>query len=526
MRGARFGWVLWLVGTVAWAQERPHDLLSGTWTAREAGGATVRFEPSGPFRWRWERSAPGSVERGTAWQLGLSFLLKPAPAPVGPGLLDVVGGVVPGKVAAAREERLYRLEGQELVLAGWNGRPAPVPERLCRASASPLPVSDPRVPGGNRLELLIDGPEAYPSMYQAIAAARGSICVQFFSWFDDASGRRYADALIARARSGVQVKVLMEAFPQKGGIGWKTGKHLKQGGVDVKLHHQMTRGLLNSVGGLFRKLWNGLRGKKEPPREKRGFLNHDHRKLLIVDGRVAFTGGMNVGDKYEKGTDWHDIHARVEGPAVEELEALFWDRWRAAGGEDEALPPLGEPARGPYRVEVLENLPGLRLDVTRRYMDEIRAAQEEVLIENPYFLYDPVVNALKDKARAGVRTVVIIPSNDLNDEALARDAMFWCQNDIVRAGVELRKYRDRMCHGKVAVFDRRITTVGTTNLDQLAMERNAEVNLFVPDERFARSTVQRVFAPDIAGSDQVVVQKLGWWQRLKGAVMYSMRRFL
>lgn len=493
------------------AQEAPSlDLLTGDWASDV--GQPVRFERAGASRWRYQRQdAAGRVERGTAWQLGLTFLLK-RDERSGSGVLSRVDAPRrPGEAQAG--EAYYRFTGGDLVLArGASRRPG---ERLSRTRA-----------GGNQLELLVDGPEAYPSMHRAIASARRSICVQFFSWFDDQSGQRFADALIARARAGVQVKVLMEAFPQKGGMGWKTGPYLRAGGVDVRLHHTLSEGLKNSFTGFFRRLWNGLRGKKEPPREKRGILNHDHRKLLVVDGREAFTGGMNVGDKYEEGTTWHDIHCRVAGPAVAEMEAMFWDRWRAAGGQGQALPPLGAAQGGPYPVEVLENLPGIRLDITRRFLEEIERARGEILIENPYFLYDPVVNALKRKAGQGVRTIVIVPSNDLNDEALARDAMFWVQNDIVNAGIDLRKYRERMCHGKVAVFDRRVATLGTTNLDMLAMERNAELNLFVPDAGFSRLTIQRVFVPDIAGSDPVRVEKRSWWEKLKGAVMYAIRGIL
>lgn len=491
------------------AAEVSSDLLSGEWQVEGPRPGRVRFSRAGAMRWRYQREG----ETGVAWQLGGAVMLRADPPADGAGFHTRLAESH-WDPRARGQDAIYRFQpaGELRQVSGGDPRRAGESLRALR-------------PGGSHLQLLIDGPEAYPQMFAAIARARRSICVQFFSWFDDESGRRFADALIAKARQGVQVKVLMEAFPQKGGLGWKTGPYLRQGGVDVMLHHKMTEGLKNSFTGFFRRLWNGLRGKKET-REKRGFLNHDHRKLLVVDGREAFTGGMNVGDKYEQGVEWHDIHCHVLGPAVTEMEAMFWDRWRAAGGKGCALPAVSPVTSGPYPVEVRENLPGIRLDITDRYLREIRAARSEILIENPYFLYDPVVNALKAKAGQGVRTIVIIPSNDLNDEALARDAMFWCQNDIVRAGVQLRKYRDRMCHGKVAVFDRRLATVGTTNLDKLAMENNAELNLFVPDARFSRITIERVFIPDVCGSDPVAVQKVSWWQRLKGAVMYAMRGFL
>jgi cardiolipin synthase len=386
----------------------------------------------------------------------------------------------------------------------------------------------------NDVELLIDGPEAFPVIYDAIENAKSSILLQTFSWFDDDSGKYMADLLARKAKEGVTVRCLLESFPQFGGMMWRDGdddgkmkrwtidERLEGTGVDLIIQNKMIRGLGISFKRGLKKLF-----RMRVPREERGFLTHDHRKLIVVDGNVAFTGGMNVGNKYEAGTTWHDVHSRVRGSAVPVLEKLFYDRWHNAGGKGDALPAeSSDPWPGDLEVIVEENLPGVRLDVTDRYLDEIHNARKQVLIENPYFLYDPVVNALKQKAREGVETVVIIPANDLNDEGLARDAFFFIQNDVIRAGVKLYKYRDRMCHGKVAVFDGARTTLGTTNLDQMAMERNAEVNLYVPDRGFAKETVSRVFDPDIDGSDRIEVKKHSWWTRVKGFLMHSIRRFL
>lgn len=235
---------------------------------------------------------------------------------------------------------------------------------------------------------------------------------------------------------------------------------------------------------------------------------------------------MNIGDKYLEGTDWHDLHCRVEGSAAAAMEATFWDRWRAAGGQGapRAIDPV--PGPGALVVDVLENVPGLKLDVTQRYLREMSAAQREILIENPYMLYDPVVDTLQRKARLGVRVIAILPSNDLNDEALARDAFLWVQNDIVRSGVEVYKYRDRMSHGKVAVFDRQTATIGTTNLDAMSLKWNAELNLFVTDRGFAGTIKRRVFDADIPASDRVKVEELGWWRKVVAGTMHLMRGVL
>lgn len=384
----------------------------------------------------------------------------------------------------------------------------------------------------NDVRVLIDGPEAFPAIYIALRGAKRQICLQTFSWFDDRAGREIADILIAKKREGVEVRCLIEAFPQKGGVGWKTGKYLRENGVEVIIHHTLTSGLKNSISSFGKKLWSAFTGlfkkkKPEPPREKRGILNHDHRKLIVVDGKVAFTGGMNIGDKYLEGTTWHDVHCRVEGSAVAPMEAMFWERWGAAGGKGQALPVEGaRTGPGALPVEVLENLPGIRLDITDRYLREIGAARSEILVENAYMLYDPVVNGLKRRARDGLRVAVILPSNDLNDEAFARDAFLWIQNDVVRSGVEIYKYRTRMSHGKVALFDRQLATIGTTNLDALACVSNAELNVWIPDRGFARTVQDRVFQTDIPNSDRVAEEKLTWWRKIVAGTMNSIRSFL
>jgi cardiolipin synthase A/B len=506
--------------------------VAGRWSIEGQDGqgvpftATIEVGPDGAGGLAYARQvtsragAPvqGGLERGVGRLRGQLLYTMESQA-----RLDLSGALEgPGARTAARRAA-YRAsaEGPHRLLGRFEGSALVAG----RESLS-------RVGADNQVDLLVDGPEAFPRIYQAIRSARRSICLQTFSWFDDAAGREMADLLIERQKAGVKVRCLVEAFPQKGGLGWKTGKYLKENGVEVIIHHKLSDGIVESfknvgrkVGGFFKKLFGG---QPPPPRETRGIFTHDHRKLIVVDGRVAFTGGMNIGDKYLTGKGWHDLHCRVEGSAVPPLEAMFFERWGAAKGKGEVTPPELRPASGPgsFHVEVLENLPGLRLDVTDRYLKEIDRAEREILVENAYMLYDPVVHGLKRQAQAGRRVLVIVPSNDLNDEAFARDAFLWIQNDVVRSGVELYKYKDRMAHGKVAVFDGKLSTIGTTNLDAMAMVRNAEINLFIPDKRFAATMTRRVFEADVPNSDRVKEEKLTWWKKVLGGTMHSIRSFL
>ncbi len=510
--------------------------LEGTWELRGEDSTglfvgTIIFGATADSRtFEYERRIDGTrgVEKGTA-QVYRDHILMHETAPVATGLSTLGAVSTPNFGVMPLRSGMFRMrsgghgaEGKTWIAGNERSRSEETFRRAGQAVAN------------NDVKLLIDGPEAFPAIYDAIENAKSSILLQTFSWFDDDSGKYMADLLARKAAEGVVVRCLVESFPQFGGMMWRDGEgdgklhrwhideQLKDTGVTLIIQNKMLRGIGISFKRGLRKLF-GLKN----PQEDRGFLTHDHRKLIVVDGNVAFTGGMNIGNKYESGKTWHDIHSQVRGSAVARLEALFYDRWHNAGGEGDALPPVSsDPWPGDLEVIVDENLPGVRLDVTARYLDEIHNARKQVLIENPYLLYDPVVNKLKQKAREGIDTVVIIPSNGLNDEGLARDAFFFIQNDVIRSGIKLYKYRDRMCHGKVAVFDKARVTLGTTNLDQMAMVRNAELNIFVPDQRFAKTTITRVFALDIPGSDRIEIQKHTWWTKVKGFLMHSIRRFL
>lgn len=506
---------------VDWLQRGPD--LEGTWVVRgtdQNGAYTGELQVIRKDRdYVYVRHLDnGQRDRGAIDVARGMVFLREAPPEHTRGLLDTMhDGDLLGSVSGQRRRLgMFRIaeDGRRLQGRSWlSGEGGGATETLHRRE------------GGldnNKVDLLIDGPEAFPSIYDAVEGAQSQICLQTFSWFDDDAGERMARLLGEKVAEGVEVRCLIESFPQFGGLRWKTGKLLEELGVKVIIQNKLWAGVATSIGRNFKKLVGA-----SVPTENRGLLTHDHRKLIVVDGIVGFTGGMNIGDKYEQGTTWHDIHCRVEGSAVMEMERLFWDRWHSAGGKGEAKPLAPtEDWPGDLRVDVQENLPGVRLEITESYLEEINGARNEILITNPYMLYDPVVNALKKRASEGVRTVVILPSNDLTDEALARDAFFYIQNDVVNSGVELYKYRDRMTHGKVAVFDRINTTVGTTNLDMMAMERNSELNLFIPDRGFAATTIQRVFDADMPKSDRIAVVKLSWWERVKGFVMHLLRRFL
>ena len=499
------------------------DELAGLWRVggvdargeRFTGALTLLYTPRGLCYTRRLAGATTDEVGDARLVAGRLYLCERPPAA---GLTLQLTGLTPNAAEPRRAVYAADASGPHVLDGRFTGSPrASGHETLRRADAD------------NALELLVDT-EAFPRVFQALRGARRSIYLQTFSWFDDATGFEVARILAAKRAEGLDVRCLVEAVPQKNGVGWKVGKYLKEQGVDLRLHHGLGSGIVESLKSVGRKitgLLGRLIGRKAPaPRESRGVLNHDHRKLIVVDGAVGFTGGMNIADKYADAKTWHDVHCRVEGSAARRMVDTFFDRWRASGGKGQPAAPLPPGGVGDYPVEVLVNVPGLSLEITRRYVDEIGRTTRSIHLENPYLLYDPVVNGLKARAKAGVDVIAIIPDNDRNDEALVRDAFDWIQNDVLRSGVRLFKYRDRMAHGKVAAFDGRLGTVGSTNLDMFAMERNAEINAFVPDARFCETLEAKVFRPDMLNSRRAGVIQLGFWQKLKSGALHAIRSFL
>jgi cardiolipin synthase len=380
----------------------------------------------------------------------------------------------------------------------------------------------------NHVQLLIDGNEAFPMMRAELMQAKRSINVQFFIFVTDDTGVWFAKLLAQKAREGVQVRVLLDDYGSF--IHDTIMNEFAASGVEVIFQHDRNTGFKNTLKDIGKSIitLGGLFGGKRD-KGKRGLFNHDHRKIITIDGRVGFTGGMNIMGLYEH--DWHDIHARVEGNVVKEMEALFWEGWTEAGGT--ATPVAPDPRTqdprwwpGNMNVELVDSVPGVHTDIKDRYLSEIAVSRKRILIENAYFLNDDVINALRRKASSGVSTTVIIPKDELNDVAIITQAFKWIRNDILRSGVLLYTYRDRMTHGKVAAFDGVVSTVGSCNLDDLALEKLYEANLFIQDAPFTQLMEDRVFRVDIPKSDLEQIKKQKFWDKLKSGALWFFRGFM
>ncbi|MCA8925946.1 MAG: phosphatidylserine/phosphatidylglycerophosphate/cardiolipin synthase family protein [Planctomycetes bacterium] len=384
----------------------------------------------------------------------------------------------------------------------------------------------------NHVDLYVDGARFFAQLRSDMAQAQHSINVQSFIMTDDSTGRSLEAILVAKAQQGVKVRVMIDgAGNRMKGL----EQRLRDGGVEVIVQHKLLKGAGNTLKDLGRGIGNAFKrlfgGGKPKPRERRGILNHDHRKITVIDGRSAFIGGMNLAHEYEH--VWHDVHSRVVGPATGELQRLFFDRWHAAGGKGEPDPKCGlrpsdvlEGRAGQLKVEVVTSLPGVSRAIKERYLAEINGAQREVMIEVAYFLDDDIIDALQAAVARGVYVLVILPNDEDHDVKLVRDAFAFVQNDVVRSGVVLLKYPGRMVHSKVATFDGHTATVGSANLDGIALHHLAEANLFIPEVGFAGKLNREIFLTDIPKCERVQVKKVGFWQKLKSGALHVFRGFM
>lgn len=381
-----------------------------------------------------------------------------------------------------------------------------VPEALERYAGSPL-----RWRVGCDVVVLRDGHQTYTAMLDAIAAAQRTICLETYILAADHTGDRFKLALVARARAGVQVRLMYDALGSFGlADSWL--EPLRQAGVEVVAFNPIA-----------------------PWRARFGLSHRDHRKILVCDDDVAFTGGLNLGDDYatvsDGGRGWHDMHCRVRGPIVLDLARLFRRTWLRGGGKAYPSPPRASAAPGgpgASFVRMIENSARRRKTAFRRaYLHVIKAATRSVLIQNAYFLPDRGLRRALGRAVArGVRVGVIVPGR--SDVQLIEWAGLYVLRKLARRGVEILRWRGVMMHAKTAVVDGAWSTIGSYNFDAQSRFNNLEVTLEILDPQVGEALVAE-FDGDRAlcePFDESSWQQLPWWRKVFAWVAYRLRRFL
>lgn len=339
---------------------------------------------------------------------------------------------------------------------------------------------------GNRIALLQDASENYPAWLDAIAAARSWVHFESYIIHDDGIGRQFADALAAKARSGVSVRVLYDWWGARGLLPNRLWRSLRAAGVHVRCFN--------------------------PPRvgSPLAWMSRDHRKMIGVDGRVAFVTGLCVGQDWvgdpQAGLEaWRDTGVRIEGPAVADVERAFAETWAAAGLPlpVQELPEVADPLPG--GSVTLRVIAGTPRQGTLYRLDQLiaAAAQRSLWLTDAYFVATtPYVQALRVAAADGVDVRLLVPNT--SDIPVLRAVSRAGYRPLLEAGVRVFEWNGAMLHAKSAVADGRWARVGSTNLNPASWLGNWELDVTVEDQRFA-AAMEQMYERDLTCATEIVL---------------------
>ena len=340
----------------------------------------------------------------------------------------------------------------------------------------------PPILGGNAVTALNNGDEIFPSMLAAIDSARETITFETYVYWSGEVGQQFADALSAKAREGLGVHVLVDwAGALK--MDDATLDEMAEAGVEVEQYRPLAWYRLNRMN------------------------NRTHRKLLVIDGRVGFTGGVGIADVWDGHAQdpdhWRDMHFRLEGPVVAQLQAAFLDNWIQTTGDvlngPSYFPPLD--AAGTVDAHVFTSSAEGGSDSMRlMYLMAITSASQTLDLASAYFVPDDImVQALVTARERGVRVRILVPGPHI-DSDLVRISSKQVWGDLLSAGVEISVYQPTMIHTKMLIVDGQMVSVGSTNFDVRSFELNDEASLNLYDAGFA-ARMAEVFEADWADGE-------------------------
>lgn len=354
---------------------------------------------------------------------------------------------------------------------------------------------------GNSVTLLFDGPQTMAAMIAAINTAKSHINLETYIFDQDELGLQFADLLITKQKEGVRVTVIYDSV---GTIGTPSPFFSRMRETGIRLIE------FNPV--------NPLTSSK-----KWSLNSRDHRKILIVDGTTAFTGGVNISADYSSGSlfrsrkknkanvGWRDTHIKIEGPAVAALQWSFLETWASQVNEeipdDNFFPPLKEV--GDKVVRILVTRQNSNFEIYKSYVLAIQGAAKSVHITSAYFVPDKqIIEALSQAARRGVDVKIVLPG--VSDSGLVTHAGHSFYTELLDSGVKIFQLQIAVLHAKTAVIDNVWSTVGSTNIDMRSFLHNNEVNVVILGDAFG-SEMEKAFNEDLRGSIEITKKK--WKQR-------------
>ena len=380
----------------------------------------------------------------------------------------------------------------------------------------------------NSVSLLMSGQEKFDDMFEAIRQAKHSVHLEYFNFRNDSIAMLLFEVLKAKRKEGVEIRAMFDAFGNDSNNQPLRKHHLealRKEGIDIIEFDPIRFPWVNHI-------W---------PR--------DHRKIVVIDGCVAYTGGMNVADYYIKGTEqvgaWRDMHCRIEGGAVNDLQQIFCRIWKKATGEDladsaqyfrgneqammEGLKPDTTATAGHKLVGIINREPRTTNDVMRYfYVNAINDAQDSIHIINPYFTLIPCINkAIKNAIKRGIKVDIMLSAK--SDIPLTPDCAFYNAHKLMKRGANIWLYQPGFHHSKIMMVDGRFCTVGSTNLDARSTRFDYEENAVIIDRCTTRE-LDDMFERD--KKESVYLTPQTWkefrtpWQRFRGWFAHLLRPFL
>ena len=347
------------------------------------------------------------------------------------------------------------------------------------------------------LEVFSSGERKWELLLADMDHARTSICMDYFRFDDDSSGRKVFDVMVRKAREGVAVRLILEDVSH-GTLKKRFYQEMAAAGVEVRYFTDMDR-------------WDAL--------SKVG--HRDHRKIVVIDGRIGYLGGMNLADNYYN--VWRDTHLRFEGPAVAELERIFFQNWHALGGSGE---PVSSCTASDPRIEIVPGGPHYPVFL-KRYVQLLDEARDYIWFQTPYFCPpDTLIAAMKAAVDRGVDVRLMVPNETDFRILTTTNQSFYAK--MLEAGVRVYVYLPRFDHSKTVVCDDATYWVGSVNLDNLSLCVNYEIAACIHDEAVARrqKDVFLSLLDDAKEMTREEVESWSGWHRFTRRLPLLIKRFL
>lgn len=371
----------------------------------------------------------------------------------------------------------------------------------------------------NSVVLLTSGQEKFDDMFQAIRNARSSIHLEYFNFRNDSITRELVVLLAAKAAEGVEVRALFDAFGNSSNNRPLKRNHLdsiRAKGIEIYKFDPITFPWINHV------------------------FTRDHRKIVVIDGRIAYTGGMNVADYYINGTpqvgSWHDMHCRIEGSEVNTLQRIFLKLWNKVTGQNvhgsqyyrgdytdtsyfTGLKPDTTSTKENKMVGIINREPRVSNEIIRTfYVNAINCAQDSIKLINPYFtLNHSLKKALRNAAKRGVKVEIMLSVK--SDIPLTPDCGFYNAHKLMKKGCKLWMYEPGFHHTKIIMVDGKVCTVGSANLNARSLSWDYEANAVIVDSCTTKE-LDRLFENE--KKDCFLLDEEKWdawrspWQKFKG----------